>query len=271
MSEEIVEQPREDNERSMLVQALRDMGWTPVRMHLLKRVLPPDIPLAEVVAFVHRCEQWGLDPLNTEQISIQPRMNSKTGEVKYTYIPGIAGRRMLAARTGNYAPGDITRYEYDEQGHLVRAIASVRIYHRESNTWFLVEEEARWAEYVQTYWDKESRTRKPTGLWGTHPTVMLGKTAETRVLRKAFPEVFEGIAVETEYDFLDSEPTPRPRLATQQAPQLVDAAHKALQRTSTRRGPAPGSVIWEAPDVAAETAAKAAEPDPLNSKEIQGE
>lgn len=224
-----------DKMRDELLKFLESIGWTPTKLTMLKGVLGLTPPLNEVAAFLYRCHQWGLDPLDKEQVTLQERKNRQTGEVTYTTIVGVAGRRIIASRTGNYVPGEDTTFTYKEDGSLESATAYVRIYHKESQTWFTVAGTARWDEFAQTYWDKDKKERVLQGLWATKKHVMIAKVAEVIALRRAFPETFSGVYDSAEFD-RESLPEGAPDVVRLERKTPSDVAGRALEIARTASG-----------------------------------
>lgn len=126
----------------------------------------------QALAFLSQCQRTGLDPFLRQIYYVPTRSGA-------SIIVGIDGLRSIAARTGNYRPGD-TRYEYDENGNLVAAHVTVWLHSHDE--WHAVTETAYLAEY-----------RQDSPLWRNKPRVMLAKCAEARGLRRAFPAEMGGL------------------------------------------------------------------------------
>lgn len=232
------EEKRDDESRKAIVAELTEWGWTPARLKILKSMVPAEAELDNIYEFLYRCRQYNLDPIDKEQIILQSRKNNRTGEVTFQHMVGIAGRRILAERTGKYAPGSATEYtvKTDETGRetLVSAKAYVKIWHKESNSWHEVAEEAFYDEYVQTMYDQSSGRRKAMGLWGEKPKTMLSKVAETRALRRAFPDIFSGVYDEAEFDKMESESAPAELAVEKPSAEMIEAARENLARAKAR-------------------------------------
>jgi len=223
------------DERKEIVAELTEWGWTPVKLKILKGILPPDTQLENLYEFLYRCRQYNLDPIDKEQIILQARKNKKSGEVLFQHVVGIAGRRILAERTGRYAPGSPTEYKVKEVNGkevLHSAKAYVKIWHKESDTWHEVAEEAFFEEYVQTMTDYNSGKKTAMGLWAEKPRTMLSKVAETRALRRAFPDIFSGVYDEAEFDKMDSEVSaPEQPAPKKPSADMIKAAQESLAKT----------------------------------------
>lgn len=134
---------------------------------------------AELQVFLHLCQRTKLDPF-ARQIYAIPRGG------KMTVQTSIDGYRVIAERTGCYAPGQATQFAYND-GKLVSATAYVR--KLVAGTWHEVAEVAFWDEY-----------NGGTPFWKKMPTTMLAKVAEARALRRAFPQDLSGLYVSEEMD-----------------------------------------------------------------------
>lgn len=165
-------------------------GFEREKVELIKSQIAKDASDSELALFLYTAQRVGLDPLARQIYCI---MRKDRGVEKMTIQTGIDGYRLIADRTGNYAPGRANTFEYDESGRLVSATAYVMKYVR--GTWLEVSATAYWDEYVATFKDGN-----PMGLWGTKPRVMLGKCAEALALRRAFPAELSGIYTAEEMD-----------------------------------------------------------------------
>jgi phage recombination protein Bet len=192
------------------------------KKELLRRTIAKDTTDDEFELFLMRCKQTRLDPF-IGQICTVMRRNKKENRDVMTIQVTIHGLRLIADRTGNYAPGRPSTYEYDDNGRLVSATAYVMKYAR--GQWHEVAEVAMWDEFVQTYtWSGEE---KLSGLWASKPHIMLSKCAEALALRKAFPAEMGNLYTDDE---LASDPVPpmvdvTPAVSRPQAPvQLAPAS-----------------------------------------------
>jgi RecT family protein len=110
---------------------------------------------------------------------------------------GIDGYRLIAERTGRYAPGRETTFEYKD-GQLFSATAYVKkqttdgTWHEFSSTAFLTE----YAAYT--------KDKSLTHMWASKPHIMLGKCAEACALRKGFPAELSGIYTKEEMEQADN-------------------------------------------------------------------
>lgn len=140
---------------------------------LIKNMYAKDCSDDEFDVFLFTCKRLGLDPRAKQIYAIKL-------QGKMTFQIGIDGLRLVAERTGKYAPGRETNYVYDKEGRLFSATAYVKKW--VGDTWHEVPATAYMAEYS---------TGQAT--WRTKPHIMLGKCAESLALRKAFPMELSGV------------------------------------------------------------------------------
>lgn len=178
---------------------------TDEQKRILKNLICKDLTDAEFEVFGMTCQRAKLDPFAKQIYAIKRNQSKKdengkwTSEKVMTIQTSIDGLRLIADRTGCYAPGPSAKYEYDKNGCLMRAVAYVKKYTKDG-TWHTVEGEAFWAEYCPV--NKEG---KPTGQWNVMPHVMLAKCAESLAIRRAFPADTSGIYTDDEMHQADSE------------------------------------------------------------------
>jgi hypothetical protein len=153
------------------------------------------------------CARPRLSPF-ADQIVLIGRWDSRAKRKVHRHQITVAGRRALAARTGELvgiegpewsgprdAQGALNWLEvWDGDGYPY--CARVFVYRagwvKPSNG------TAKWSEFVQT-----NRDGDLIGLWPTMPAHMLGKVAESLALRRAFPDVITDDDVATGYVDLD--------------------------------------------------------------------
>lgn len=195
--------------------------YSPEQVDLIKATVASGTTDAELALFLHQCQRTGLDPLSNQIHCIKRKSKNKDGSwsEKVTIQTGIDGYRLIADRTGRFAPGDVVIKM--EGTKIVSAIATVK--KCVGGTWFDVKAEAYYDEYVQTYYSKESSKWEPTGLWKKMPRIMLAKCAEALALRRAFPAELSGLYTDDEMRQADA-PAPaeeRPVVIEQDAPNQI--------------------------------------------------
>src|SRR5665213_280391 len=67
----------------------------------------------EFALFANVCKRTGLSP-EMKQIYAVAREDKKSGGSTYSFQTSIDGFRLIAERTGRYAPGKQAEYEYDD-------------------------------------------------------------------------------------------------------------------------------------------------------------
>lgn len=162
-------------------------------LETVKQTVCKDITNNEFKLFIHTCKRLGLDPM-ARQIYPVKRYDSHTKKEVMTIQTGIDGYRLIADRTGKYAPGKAPKFFYDDQSKLVAATAYVKK-QTQDGTWHEVEATALYSEYVAT-----TKGGYPTHFWKTKAHIMLSKCAEALALRKAFPSELSGIYTKEEMD-----------------------------------------------------------------------
>lgn len=178
-------------DKEYYIARVKELGWTPEELKMIWAKMPQGVPIEEAFAFLSRAKALSLDPIGG-QIILQSH-TMKGGEVRYTIIVGIDGYRSMAIRTGLYAPGDDTRFDYNEDGTLRSATVFVKRYHAESNQWNQFSATAFFDEYCVFYYDRDARERRPTQMWAKMGHTMLEKCAEAKALRRGFPEALSGL------------------------------------------------------------------------------
>lgn len=167
-----------------------EIGFTREKIQLIKDTVAKNTTDDELALFLYTAHRAGLDPL-AKQIYCIKRWDSKLQREVAQPQTSIDGYRLIADRTGDYAPGRDPTYQYDAEGKLLSATAYVKKYVR--GEWHEIAASAFWNEYVQT-----TKEGKPTAMWGSKPHIMLGKCAESLALRRAFPAELSGLYTQDE-------------------------------------------------------------------------
>lgn len=188
------------------------------QIDLIKRQVAKGVTDDELQLFLYQCARTGLDPLSRQIYALERREKVDDRWVsKMSIQTGIDGLRLIAERTGRYAPGPENTFEYDSAGNLRKATAYVKKLTADG-TWHVVSASAFWGEYVAT-----NRDGVPTRIWKEKGHVMLGKCAESLALRRAFPAEMSGIYTGEEMDKSNApavgeyEPPPKALTAPKQA------------------------------------------------------
>lgn len=184
------------------------LGYKEEVIPIIYHRIPEETPFEEALEFLYRCQQRGLDPaLGQALLTRRKSKDPVSGREVVRYIPivTIDGARFAAERTGRYAPGPKTRYEFDVAGLLQAATVGVKVFNAATKTWHTCTEQAFFSEYVQYVWVNSKK--EVAAIWARMPRVMLSKVAEMRALRRAFPEILGGFYIEEEWSRVDTEDT----------------------------------------------------------------
>lgn len=164
---------------------MKETNISESQVDLIKRTICKGASNEELELFLHACRRTKLDPF-MKQIYAVKRWDKKLGREVMTIQTSIDGFRVIAERTGKYAPGKKSEFEYGENKKITSATAYVKKM-TPDGTWHEVSATAFYEEYVQL--TKEG----VSSFWARMPHVMLGKCAESVALRKAFPAELSGI------------------------------------------------------------------------------
>lgn len=165
-------------------------AWSREQINLIRDTVARDTTDTEFELFLYTAHRMGLDPL-LRQIHAVKRWDSNLGRMAMAVQTGIDGYRLIADRTGKYAPGREPSFVYDEHGHVVAATAYVM--KLVSGTWHEVGATAHYSEYVGL-----KKDGKPNSMWAGKPHIMLAKCAEAIALRRAFPAEMAGVYTKEE-------------------------------------------------------------------------
>jgi len=164
------------------------------QIEILKNSICKGVSIEEFETFLMACTKTGLDPFMKQIYAVKRKSKRPDGSWgdTMTIQTGIDGYRLIAERTGRYAPGPEPTYTYDQEGRLQAATAYIKKMTRDG-TWHLVSASAFYDEYCQK---KSDGT--PMGLWATMPRTMLAKCSESICLRKSFPAEMSGVYTKEE-------------------------------------------------------------------------
>jgi phage recombination protein Bet len=147
----------------------------------------------EFEIFIKMAENAGLSPFQKQIWNVTRRDYTTQKDVSQPLV-SIDGFRLIAERTGRYAPGKETKYVYDDKGRLVCATAYVMKMTMDG-TWHEVACPAFFSEYAAM---KKDGT--PTKFWAEKAHIMLSKCSEALSLRRAFPQELSGYYTDDEMD-----------------------------------------------------------------------
>lgn len=190
------------------------------QIEILKNTICRGVSNEEFEIFLMACAKTQLDPFMRQIYAVKRKAKKPDGTWgdTMTIQTGIDGYRLIAERTGCYAPGPEPTYVVDSNGNLSSATAYIKKQTRDG-TWHTVSASAYIDEYCQTFTDKNSGEKKATGMWGNMPRTMLAKCAEAQALRKAFPSEMSGVY--TKEEMLQADPVDvTPRISLEQAQEL---------------------------------------------------
>ena len=165
-------------------------GFTAAQVDLIRQTAAKDCTDTEVAMLLVTAQRAGLDPL-ARQIYMISRWDAKARRNIATPQTSIDGYRLIADRTGMYAPGREPTFTYAAEGELVSATAFVKKW--VGGQWHEVAATAFWDEYVQA-----TKDGKPSFMWAKMPHTMLAKCAEALALRRAFPANLSGLYTDDE-------------------------------------------------------------------------
>lgn len=150
----------------------------------------------EFTMFIHVCKKTGLDPFMKQVFPVK-RWDAKLKREVMTIQTSIDGYRLLADRTGRYAPGREPTFALKPDGSLLSATAYVKK-QTSDGTWHEIAATAFYDEYCQKFMDKSTGEMKPSKFWLDMPHSQTAKCAEALALRKAFPAEMSGIYTKDE-------------------------------------------------------------------------
>lgn len=141
----------------------------------------------QISLFLHVAKERKLDP-KLKQICVIPKFNKHTNRTEAVIITQIDGFRLIAERTGKYAPGKPSEFTFNESGKIASATSFVKK-QTVDGTWHEVSATAYMCEYDAGNF-----------IWNKMPVTMLEKCAEAKALRRAFPDALSGLYAAEEMD-----------------------------------------------------------------------
>lgn len=161
------------------------------KMRLMRETFFKGCTNEEIQLFLYIAKKSGLDPL-LKQIYPIKRWDTALRREVMTAQTGIEGYRLIAERTGCYAPGKETVFDYDKDGNLLSATAYVKKLSKDG-TWHDVSGIAFYDEYVQ-----RKKDGQPTSFWVKMKRGQTAKCAEALAIKKAFPGEMSQVVSDTE-------------------------------------------------------------------------
>lgn len=186
--------------------------FTTEELDLIKKTVAKDATDQELSLFLYTAKMRGLNPL-TRQIHFVKRGGQGTIQT------GIDGFRLIAERSGKYAPGSKpTIFEYDKSKLLRATVFGMKVMNGHA---FEYSATAKYDEYKVD----------SNQLWRKMPEAMLEKCAEAKLLRKGFPEEMSGIYTDEEMaqaDVVTIHEAELPETHTQDITQIEQASEDIL-------------------------------------------
>lgn len=184
------------------------------QIDILKNSICKGVSDDEFQVFLMACYKTQLDPFMRQIYAVKRKCKKPDGTwgEAMTIQTGIDGYRLIAERTGCYAPGPEPTYIHDSEGRLQSATAYIKKQTRDG-TWHTVSASAYIDEYCQ-----RTREGNPMGMWNNMPRTMLAKCAEAQALRKAFPAEMSGVYTKEEMQQAEDV---TPKISLEQADELL--------------------------------------------------
>jgi len=200
--------------------AVNTQHFNQKQIDILKNSICKGSSNEEFEMFLMACQKTQLDPFMRQIYAVKRKAKKSDGSwgESMTIQTGIDGYRLIAERTERYAPGPEPTYVLDANGNLISATSYIKKLTKDG-TWHTVSASAFLDEYCQTFTDKNSGEKKPTGMWVNMPRTMLAKCAEAQALRKAFPAEMSGVYTKEEMQQADVEDV-TPKISLEQAADL---------------------------------------------------
>jgi phage recombination protein Bet len=202
--EEVTQDLAVVNEGQPIVPTEFKSQLTRAQVDVIKEQFAKGATDTELKMFLYVCQRTGLDPFS-KQIHLVPRWDSRMGKEVRSIIIGIDGLRSTAERTGAYAGNSDPMFDGEVEAELVKKDFAtkkevVRKFMAPARATVTVKKivqgvicdftaTVEWAEYYP---------KKGGDMWANMPKSQLGKCAEAKALRKAFPAVMSGVYVAEE-------------------------------------------------------------------------
>lgn len=178
------------------------------QIELIKRTIAKGASDEELSLFIAQCKRTGLDPFARQIYSVPRQERGRDGKYITRHVTQVSidGLRLIAERSNKYQ-GQVGPFWCGEDGvwkevwlaKLPPMAAKVGVIRSDfKEPLYAV---ARYDTYVQL------KDGVPTFFWKKMPDLMLGKTAESLAMRRAFPQELSGLYIPEEMvDTLEYEP-----------------------------------------------------------------
>lgn len=164
------------------------------------RLLYPEASEAELSIFTHLVNRTQLDPYGRQIIMIK-KFDSQNRVYRWSTMTTIDGLRLLADRTGTYAPGHDTIFKYNDDDGKTLKSATCYVKKLVGEIWHEFGTEAMYSEYVQ-----RGRDGNITAIWRQLAHPMTAKCSEALSLRRGWPAELSGLYIKEEMDQADDHP-----------------------------------------------------------------
>lgn len=200
MNQELALRPKQNHV------VIQDSHFSARQKEIIKNSICKGVSDEEFEIFLMACVKTQLDPFMHQIYAVKRKSKQADGQWResMTIQTGIDGYRLIAERSERYAPGPEPTYVHDENGRLLSSTAYIKK-QTADGTWHIVSASAYLEEYCQTFLDKNTGEKRPTGMWATMPRTMLAKCAEAQALRKSFPAEMSGVYTKEEMQQADIE------------------------------------------------------------------
>lgn len=176
------------------------------KLRAARNTLMPGADEGDFLLFLEYCQRTKLDPFSRQIYAVgrNTRLPNGSYGTRYTIQTSIDGFRVIAERSGNYA-GQTPYYwcgadgvwtdVWTSKSFPVAAKVGVLRKGFSDPVW----EVALFKEFCQVV-----KGGQPNKMWSKMPTVMLAKCAESKALRRAFPNAYGGLYTSEEMGQADN-------------------------------------------------------------------
>lgn len=203
--------------KTELVIAPEQTEFTDVQLAALRHAGVENAPPGDVAVFFHQAKRTGLDPFAKQIYMIGRKTKVDNNyQMRYTIQIGIDGYRLNGRRAaaaagdqlateGPFWRGETGDWDDVWLDHKTPPLAAKFTIIRNGQPFTGV---AMYHEYVQTYFDTDSKTHVPNSMWSKMPANQLAKCAEVAAWRRAYPDDFSGLVYEDTAQIIDETGAP---------------------------------------------------------------